>query len=359
MLINDASIAGKIVYVGTFTTALRGGTARGLSVFRVSPESGDWQALQLIEAVNPSFLAFSPDRKHLYVSHSDTDYLSAYRIDPASGTLSFVNRVTVGDINPVHLAMHESGRYVVTATFVAGGITVLPINPDGSLAPYSDRAEVAGTPGKNKIQKGPQPHQIVFDPTGRFVLAPDRGVDTVHVRGFDAKHGKLVDLGHAPVQARSGAGPRHMDWHPKLPLAYVLNERDSSLAAYRWDGKLGTLTPLRVLPTLPETFFEDSTCAEIWVHPAGRFLYATNRGDDSLACFELDAQSGLPTYCGCTPTGGVRPRFFAFGPSGDFLYAANELGKPIVVFGVDPQTGKLTPTGRVIDTPTPTCILFL
>jgi 6-phosphogluconolactonase len=359
MQLHDLSLSGKIIYVGTFTTPLREGTAAGLYVFRVSPDTGEWIQIQLIEAVNPSFLAFAPDKSHLYVSHSDTDYISAFRIDRRTGELTFVNSQPVGDLNPVHIAVHPSGRFAVVPTFIAGVITVVPINEDGSLAPYSDLRPMPGKPGKNKIQQGAQPHQIVFDPTGNFVLAPDRGYDTVHIYGLDQEKGKLIALGNPPVPARSGAAPRHMDWHPRKPLAYVLNERDSTLSTYRWDGERGTLTPLNVIPTLPETFFGDSTCAEIWVHPSGRFVYGTNRGDDSIARFEIDDQTGLPHYLGCTPTLGVRPRFFTFGPSGDFLYAANELGKPIVVFHVNRENGQLTPTGQIIDTPSPTCIVFL
>jgi 6-phosphogluconolactonase len=359
MRLHDPSLSGKIVYVGTFTTPEREGAASGLYVFRVSPDTGEWIHVQLIEAVNPSFLAVAPDKSHLYVSHSDTDYISAFRIDRATGELTFVNSQPIGDLNPVHLAVHPSGRFVVVPTFIKGVITVVPINNDGSLAPYSHSLPMAGKPGKNKIQLGAQPHQVVFDPAGKFVLAPDRGYDTVHIYGLDQENGKLIELGHRPVPARSGAAPRHMDWHPTKPLAYVLNERDSTLATYRWDNECNTLTPLHVIPTLPETFFGDSACAEIWVHPSGRFVYGTNRGDDSIACFEINAQTGLPHYVNCTPTLGVRPRFFTFGPSGDFLYAANELGKPIVVFHVDLETGQLTPTGQVINTPSPTCIVFL
>jgi 6-phosphogluconolactonase len=201
------------------------------------------------------------------------------------------------------------------------------------------------------------PHDIVFDPSGRFVLVPDKGLDRVFVFRFDGVNGHLSPAEPDSVKTRPGAGPRHLAFHPKLPIVWVLNELDSTTATYRWDPERGTLTPIQVITTLPTDFTGYSTTAEIVVSPDGRFVYCSNRGHDSVAVYAANAD-GLLTSIGWQPTQGRVPRFIGRDPAGHFLYAANEQGDTVVTFRIDATSGLLAPTGQVIKNASAVTIVF-
>ncbi|MNO93968.1 6-phosphogluconolactonase [compost metagenome] len=216
-----------------------------------------------------------------------------------------------------------------------------------------------GPIGPHRIeQKGPKPHFNPFDPSGKLVVVPDKGLDRIFTYRFDSLSGKLLPTACPSVATRKGAGPRHVAFHPGLPVVYSVNELDSTVATYRFNSESGELQPQQVLSALPDSFTGDSTAAEIEVDKAGRFLYASNRGSDSIARFSIDPQSGWLTFESATPTQGLTPRFFALSPDGRCMYVANEDSDTIVVFSVDPTTGSLTPTGEVIETGSPVCMVF-
>jgi 6-phosphogluconolactonase (cycloisomerase 2 family) len=215
-----------------------------------------------------------------------------------------------------------------------------------------------GEPGPHKVEQvSSHPHDIVFDPSGRYVLVPDKGLDRVFVFSFDAAAGKLTPTAQGAVKSRPGAGPRHLAFHPKLPVVWVLNEIDSTMATYRFDTATGALTALQVTTTLPTDFTGTSTTAEVAVSPDGRFVYGSNRGHDSVTIFAANAE-GLLTTVGWQPSQGSGPRFIGLDPAGHFLHAANEQGDNVVTFKVDSSSGKLTPTGQDIKTGSPVTIVF-
>ncbi len=356
----SGAAAPLFAYVGCFTTEERGAIGEGINVYRVDPVSGNWDHVQLVgDLASPSFLAIDHHSRFLYSVHADEPYSSAFAIDPASGRLTYLNRQDNGGINGVHLAVDPSNRFVVVSNYASGSMAVLPINPDGSLGPRSDLVELPGAPGPHPTQQtSSHPHHNPFDPQGRFLLVPDKGLDRVFVFGLDIESGTLVAANPPSVVAQAGAGPRHADFHPTLPYAYVLNELDSTLAVYAFDSQSGELTREQLLSTLPDSFTGNNTTAEIAVHRSGRFLYCSNRGHDSIAAYAIDQTNGSLSLLGWTRTGGERPRYFGLDPSGTFLYACNERSHTIVTFRVDSVTGDLSPTGQVVETGSPVTIVF-
>src|SRR5215467_6554103 len=259
-------------YVGSFTTAQRKAHGDGIHVYRVDPSTGDWTHVQHIgDLVNPSFLALSPDQRFLYSVHGDEDYATAFALDPATGQAKLLNRAATGGKNGVREAVDPSGKFLVIANYASGSVAVLPIAPDGSLKDQHQLVPLPGDPGPHKVeQTSSHPHDMVFDPSGRFVLVPDKGLDRVFVFRFDATTGRLTPTEQGSVKSRPVAGSRHLAFHPKLPVVWVLNELDSTIATYRFDTEHGTLTALQVMSTLPNEFTGYSTTAEIAVSPDGR-----------------------------------------------------------------------------------------
>ena len=346
-------------YTGSFTTEKRKARGKGISVYRVDPASGAWTFVHALNAVhNPGFLALDRRQRFLYASHGDSGEISSYAIDKAAGRVTLLNRQpTEGDNSP-HLTVDPENRYVVLAN--GPGVAVYPIKDDGSLAPASDIVIPPGEPGPYRREQGhgAHPHQVLFGPGGRFFAAPDKGVDRVHVYRIDHAKGKLVPGDPPFVKTRYGAGPRHIAFHPQGRYAYLINELDSTVTAYRWDAERGTLDPLQVITSLPTDYTGDNTGAEIAAAPSGAFVYASNRGHDSIVAYAVDPQGGTLSHVGWVSTQGRKPRFFTLDPTGSLLYVANENSDTIVGFRIDRTTGKLAPTGQVIETGSPSCIVF-
>lgn len=349
-------------YVGCYTTPDRDGRGRGIQVYRMDPDTGAWSHVQLLsDAPNPSWLALDSQQRHLYCVHGGDTYsqVSAFAIDPAAGTLSPLGSQPSGGRNPVAMSIHPSDRWAVVANYADGTAGLLPISPDGSLGPLSDLATVTGEPGPNPTeQAGPHPHHIPLDPAGRFLLVPDKGLDRVFVFRLDTANGKLVPSDPPSVRSRPGAAPRHAAFHPTRPYAYCINELDSTLTTYAYDGERGVLDERQVISTLPPGFDGRNKTAEVMVAPSGRFVYGSNRGQDAIAIFSVDPDHGTLTPIGWESTRGKKPRFFGLDPAGRFLYAANQDGDTIVTFRVDRESGGLTATGQVIETGSPSSIVF-
>ncbi len=350
----------KFAYVGCYSTKRRNGRGEGVTVHRIDTVTGAWTQIQLVKtADNPSWLTFDRHERFLYAAHGDGDVVTAFRVDEATGQLSLLGTQDAKGKNGVRLGVDASNRFVICANYASGSVAVLPIQPDGSLGPVTDVAALPGKPGPHRTQQpSSQPHDIVFDPRGRFIVVPDKGLDATFVFSLDTASGKLVPAAVPSVASRSGAGPRHAGFHPAKPYAYLLNELDSTLTTYRFDGERGALAPLQVITTLPPSFTGDSTTSEIVVAASGRFVYASNRGHDSLAIFAVNEADGTLSPVGWEPTRGKTPRFFAIEPSGAVLYAANMDSDTIVAFRVDPSSGKLAATGQVIKTGSPSSIVF-
>jgi len=246
---------------------------------------------------------------------------------------------------------------LVVSNHGSGSLAVLPIAPDGALQPPIQLVPLEGDVGPHRIeQRHAKPHANPFDPSGRFVVVPDKGLDRVFVFRFE--HGRLLPAAVPHVTTREGAGPRHIAFHPRAPLAWCVNELDSTITGYRFDPQRGTLAPFQILSTLPDTYTGDSRAAEIEVDPTGRFVYATNRGHDSIAVFAIDAHSGRLRPVQCTQSAGKTPRFATLSPFGRHFYALNEDSDVITVFAVDAATGALRPTGCAIACGSPVCLVF-
>jgi 6-phosphogluconolactonase (cycloisomerase 2 family) len=349
-----------LAYVGGYTTKERNGRGEGITVYRVDEASGGFTHVQLLKGlVNPSWLTLDRERRILYSAHGAGSEVTAYAIDPDSGLLRIMNRQATRGTNGVRLGIEATGRFLVCANYGSGTVAVLPIAPDGSLDALSDLVTLEGTPGPHRTeQTSAHPHDVAFDPRGRFFLVPDKGLDAVFVFRVDAATGKLVAATPPSVATRRGAGPRHAAFHPTRPYAYVINELDSTITTYRFDPERGALEPRQVVTTLPPSFTGDNTTSEVAVAPSGRFVYGSNRGHDSIAIWSVDDATGALSPVGWEPTQGKTPRFFALDPSGAFLYAANQDSDTIVAFRVDPGTGRLTPTGQAVAVGSPSAIVF-
>lgn len=345
-------------YVGSRTTKERNARGEGISVFRVDPEKGTLELVEIQrDLVNPSFLALSRDGNFLYTVHGDESEVSAFKVDRSTGRLQFVNRQSTQGKNPVHLAFDPTGRYLVISNHIGASLAVVPVNADGSLAPLSQLVRLEGPIGPHRVeQKQAKPHFNPFDPSGKFVAVPDKGLDRVFSFRFEG--GRLTPAAEPFATARETSGPRHLAFHPKAPLAYVVNELDSTVTAYRFDVTTAKLDPFQVLSTLPDTFTGNSRASEIEIDPGGRFLYASNRGYDSIAVFAIDAASGRMRFVEAEPTAGKTPRFFALAPNGRFMFALNEDSDTIVTLAVNATSGALKPTGAQVSSGSPVCMVF-
>lgn len=345
-------------YVGSRTTRERNARGDGISVYQVNAQTGDLTLVQLVkDLVNPSFLALSANGERLYTVHGDLSDISAFKVDRASGTLTFLNKQSTEGKNPVHLAIDPSGRYVVVSNHIGASLAVLPIAADGSLEPLTQLVHLDGPIGPHRIeQKQAKPHFNPFDPSGRFVIVPDKGLDRTF--SFRFENGRLTPANPPFVVSREGAGPRHLVFHPNGQFAWVVNELDSTVTAYRYDAANGGLTPLQVLSSVPDTYTGNSRASEIEVDRSGRFVYASNRGDDSIAVFRIDPANGHLHFVNAVPSQGKTPRFFTTTPDGRFMYALNEDSDAIVAFSVDAHSGGLTPTGFAAQSGSPVCMVF-
>ena len=355
-------------YVGAFTTPNRKGHGGGINVYRVDPVSGAWSHEQLLEIVNPSFLALDRAQRFLYAVHADLEEVSAYAIDKQNGHITALNRQSCGGKNPVHLSIDPTGRWIITANYTAGSVGVVPIEKDGTLGPRADLVSLKGDPGPDRVrQAGSHPHEAVFDPSGRFVAVPDLGLDRIFVFRLDPASGKLAPNDPPSAATRKRAGPRHIAFHPTMPFAYVVNELASTVVTYRFDPQRGSLQPIQDLPATPASYMGELSSAEIAVAPNGRFVYASNRCNNTIASFAVDRRTGTLTPAGWAPTHGNSPRFFGLDPAARYLYAANadegfgpkeeKNTDTIVQFSVT-ANGALKPTGRVVKTNSPCTIVF-
>jgi 6-phosphogluconolactonase len=347
-------------YVGCYTSKERNGKGEGISAYRIDAASGQWTEVQLVrEIVNPSWLTLDRQQRCLYAAHGDGSEATAFAIDRDSGRLTPLNRQPTKGRNGVRLGIDGSNKFAVLANYSTGSVAVLPINPDGSLGALTDLVTLEGKPGPHRTEQvSAHPHDVVFDPRGRFVVVPDKGLDTTFVFRLDTTRGTLVPAEPPSVASRPGAGPRHADFHPTRPYLYQINELDSTITTFQFDTHRGELMPLQTITTLPPSFTGVSTTSEIAVAPSGRFVYGSNRGHDSIVIFAVDDATGVLSPVGWESTQGRVPRFFALDPSGTFLYAANQNSDTIVAFTVDRATGKLKPTGQVVKTGSPSSIVF-
>lgn len=350
------------MYVGTYTR----GASKGIYAYHFDSSMGKTTPIGLVaETENPSFLAIHPNRRFLYAANEISMYqgqpagsVSAFAIDPATHALKLLNRVSSRGSGPCHVAVDKTGKWLFVANYNSGSVAAFPIHEDGSLGEASAFFQHAGSSVNKERQSGPHAHVVALSPDNRFVLVADLGLDRIFSYRIDPSKGGLTPNNPPFVKIDPGSGPRHIAFRPDAKFVYSLSEMLSTVTTFRYDASRGSLKELQTLSTLPKGFSGTSTTAEIVVHPNGRFVYTSNRGDDSIAIFRIDPSHGTLTFVDRTPTQGKTPRNFAIDPSGTFLLAANQDSGSIVTFRIDPGTGRLTPTGDTLEVPSPVCILF-
>jgi 6-phosphogluconolactonase len=354
----DGAGPGRLVFTGTFTDS---GTSEGIYAFRFDEATGVLTSVGLAaKTPSPAWIALHPNGRVLYAGNEVEDgFVSAFALNPATGALTLLNTRSAHGVRPCHVSIDPTGRALVVANYSSGTVALLPIQTDGRLGEATTVIRHTGSSIVTDRQAGPHAHQAVVDPSGRFVLVVDLGLDKVLVYRLDAAKGTLVAHDPPSSDTRKGAGPRHLAFSKDGMRAWVINELDNTISPFAWDAARGTLTPAGPsVRTLPGGYTGPSSTAEIEVHPSGRFLYGSNRGHDSLARFAIDASTGSLRPLDHTPIAGKAPRHFAIDPGGRWLLAAGQSSNTIAVFAIDPSDGRLTPSGAVTSTPTPVCILF-
>lgn len=353
-----------LVYVGTYTQT----SSKGIYVARFDSDTGKLGELTLAaETVNPSFLAFSPDRRRLYAvgegagasfNGKPSGTVSAYTLNPADGTLALINTTVSAGSAPCHLSVTPDGANVLVANYSSGNVTVLPVRGDGGLDGPSYVDQHTGKSVHPSRQKGPNAHSINPSADGRFAFAANLGTDKVYTYRVDSTTHTLAPAEPASVSMEPGSGPRHLALAPDGRHAYVINELANTVTTFALDAATGALKPLQTVPSLPADFTGKSTTAEIVVHPSGRFVYGSNRGHDSIAVFSVDPKNATLTFVEHVSTQGRNPRNFSVDPSGRWLIAANQESDSLVIFSIDPATGRLAPTGQTASLGKPVCIRF-
>jgi len=377
-----------MAYVGTFSSPLGDvlptqvdlppGNGRGIHLFQVDRATGAMTPAGIFEmGTSPSCLALNATGSRLY-SANETDRVgddkqgtvSAFRINRADGKLELLNTVPSGGAGPTYVSVHPAGRHLLVANYFGGSVAVLPILPDGRLGDATDIKNDAGTIGPVKATNAPlgsfamsghdrtHAHMIQADPSGRFVLHVDLGLDQIFVWKFDPQKGLLTPAEVPSVSLPPGDGPRHFHFHPNGRWLYSVQEEGSTVVLFDYDAVTGRLTARQTISTLPAGFAGSNFCSEILVSADGRFVYVGNRLHDSIGIFAVGS-SGELTFVAEEWTHGDYPRSFNFDPTGAFLYCCNQRGDNIAVFRVDRKSGRLEFTGQYTAVGNPSMIVFL
>jgi 6-phosphogluconolactonase len=346
----------ELVFVGSGHT--------NIDAFRLNLTTG---MLTRVGAVAPlkdaSFMAISPNRKFLYAitegDAKDNSFVSAYRIDAETGNLTFLDQKLTGGSGPCFVTVDPKGKDVLVANYISGSASVFPIGPGGALGAMAGFVQDHGSSVNHYRQEGPHAHCVLTDPDGRFAFVCDLGLDKVMVFKFDPAKGTLTANDPPSASIKPGSGPRHIAFHPNRHYAYVINEMASTLTVFAYDRHRGALSELEEHALLPADFRRESHAAEVAVHPSGKFVFASNRGDDSIVVYRCDPATGLLTFVERDSSGGKTPRNFEIDSTGAFLLAGDQDADLVVVFRVDPATGHLQPAGSVVAADKPMCVKCL
>ena len=351
------------VYFGTYT----GKSSQGIYVSRFDSKSGVLGPAELAaETKDPSYLAIHPSGQFLYAVNEVSEFkgkagggVSAFRIEAKTGHLTPLNSESSRGAAPCHLSVDGTGKYVLVANYTGGSVGVLPIAADGSLKPMVSFVQHTGKGTNPARQEGPHAHAIYLDAANRHALVSDLGLDKVLVYRFDAKTGVLSPNDATLAELNPGAGPRHFAFLPGERVGYSLNEIQSTITAMRYDRQQGRLASFQTVSTLPADFKGGNGTAEIFVHPRGKFVYASNRGHDSIAVFRVVDSKGNLSPIQIIPIGGKTPRGFGIDPTGQWLLVGNQSSDQVTIFRIDSRTGKLTSTGAPVPVGSPVSVHFL
>ena len=358
-----ASSSGMLVYIGTYT----GEKSKGIYMSRFDRKTGRLSPPELaVETKNPSFLALHPNRRFLYAVGELDSFggkpgggVSAFGINAKTGKLTLLNQQASGGAGPCHLTVDRAGKCALAANYGGGSIAAFRIDPDGKLAEARTFIQHSGSSANRQRQAGPHAHFITADQADRFALVCDLGLDKVLAYKLDPGQASLAPNDPPSVSVKPGSGPRHLAFHPNGRFVYVINEMSSTLITFAYDARRGALQEIQTVSTLPEGFQGHSSGAEVQVHPSGKFVYASNRGHDSVGVFAADAKTGKLTFVQHQSSGGKTPRHFAIDPEGGWLLAENQDSDNIVVFRIEAKSGSLTPTGEAVTVGKPVCVQFV
>lgn len=348
------------LFVGTYTT----GKSKGIYVFQFNSTNGEVVYVSNTDScTNPSFLSVSPNGKYLYAvnetGREQPGHISAFTFDKTIGKLLFINQQLSGGDDPCFVTTDQSGKWIVVANYSGGSLSTFPVNADGSLQPYSQLIQHKGSSSNKERQEKAHVHATFFSPDYRYLLAPDLGMDKLMVYQFTAS--RKTPLKPAPVPfiaSLPGSGPRHLAFHPNKKFAYLVEELTGTVKTFSYNK--GLLYPIQTIATHPASYKGQPGSADIHVSPDGKFLYASNRGEENnLAIFSIDAFTGILTNKGYQAITGAQPRNFIIDPGGKYLLVANQKTNNIVVYKRDLLTGLLQPTLQQIEVPSPVCLQML
>lgn len=353
-----ASNRDYLVYIGTNISSAQENT---IYLYHLSPATGELLPLGAMKGgAQPTYLTMDAAHRHLYAVSETQTYLgapgggmSALAIDPRTAMLTMLNQQPSTGASPCYISLDRTGKNALVANYSSGNVAVLPVRPDGQLAPPSATDQHQPPTGPHPNQEKPHAHSFLPSPDNRYVFSADLGTDKVYGYQFDAASGKITPQVAPAFTSKPGAGPRHLTFHPNGRWAYLVHELNSTVAALAYDAKAGTFQEIETESTLPTGFSGTSYSADVHVSPDGQFLYASNRGDNSLAVFSIAPADGRLTLVQHVSTQGNWPRNFALDPSGRVLLVANQKSDDIFTYLVDKQTGKLTPTGKSVKVPSP------
>jgi len=345
-----------LAFVGTATDS----DEEGVFGFRTDENGSLSRTSAVTGGPDPKFLAPDADGRHLYVANRPEagGSIVSYAVDHQAGTLSRVNATpTESDGASCYCSVDATDQCVLTAQYSDGTVSVLPIGEGGRVREPTAVIEHEGSGPDEDRQSEPHPHCIRPGPDNEYAYVADLGAQRVFVYELDPAAGTLEPAACGHVDVRAGTGPRHLDFHPNGRYAYLITELDSTIVAFERDAETGSLDPFADVSTLPADFEGENSAADVHVHPSGDYLYGSNRGHDSIAVYELDAD-GRPSLVETESTRGEWPRNFALDPTGRFLFAENAHTDTIVTFRIRAD-GTLDPTGDVVEVPSPVCMRFV
>lgn len=354
--LSPAFAADWTVYIGTYTRQ----DSKGIYAYKFESTTGKLTALGLAaETSNPSFLAVAPNQRFVYAANENSPgTISAFSIDKTTGHLKLLNAVSSRGSGPCHVAFDKTGKWLFTANYNSGSVAVFPVHDDGTLGEASAFTQHSGSSVNPQRQEGPHAHSANISPDNHFLLVADLGLDKILIYRFDAVKGTLAPNDPPFAKVAPGSGPRHMAFRPDGKFVYTLSEMKATVTAFAYNSSRGSLSEIQTLSSLPAGFQSQNSSAEIAVHPDGNFLYASNRGHDSIAIFSIDAAKGTLTFIDRVSAQGKTPRNFVIDPTGAFLLAANQDSGSAVEFRIDQKTGRLTTTGNVVQVPSPVSVVF-
>ncbi len=365
----ESNMNEQFIFIGTYTKKEGHVDGKGKGIYRLAfSQEGDSIYFNFLKSkyfptINPSYLTISKNKKYLYSVNElgpddgNSGTIEAYKIDPQTKDLKLIDKVLTEGFAPCHVTVDATDHIAFVSNYVGGIVNVFPLSENGTFKKNSLNMELKGK-GPTDRQEASHPHSATIAPNNQHVFIADLGTDKITGLNINYEKEEVLPTENSKTIVQPGAGPRHMSFHPNGKIAYVVNELDATVNTFDYDALTGTLTQKQSISTLPEGYAEPNWCADIHVHPSGKFVYASNRGHNSIAIFKVDENTGTLSFIKTEPTKGEFPRNFVIDPAGEFLWVANQNSGSIYIFKINGETGALKEV-RNIEIPTPVCLKFL